>query len=71
MKLPYWHVDAFASRPFAGNQAAVMPLDEWLPDHVLQAIGEENNFAETAFVVRDEQLVPGVAPGRAIRRGRR
>lgn len=54
MKLAYWHVDAFADRPFAGNQAAVMPLDEWLPDHVLQAIGEENNFAETAFVVRDE-----------------
>jgi predicted PhzF superfamily epimerase YddE/YHI9 len=30
-----------------------MPLDEWLPDETLQAIGEENNFAETAFVVRD------------------
>lgn len=54
MKLPYWHVDAFAARPFAGNQAAVMPLDAWLPDATLQAIGEENNFAETAFVVRDE-----------------
>jgi PhzF family phenazine biosynthesis protein len=54
VKLPYWHVDAFADRPFAGNQAAVMPLDEWLPDETLQAIGEENNFAETAFVVRDE-----------------
>ena len=53
MKLPYWHVDAFADRPFAGNQAAVMPLDAWLRDDVLQAIGEENNFAETAFVVRD------------------
>ena len=54
MKLPYWHVDAFASRPFAGNQAAVMPLEAWLPDETLQAIGEENKFAETAFVVRDE-----------------
>ncbi|MEL7690088.1 PhzF family phenazine biosynthesis protein [Citromicrobium bathyomarinum] len=52
--LPYWHVDAFADRPFGGNQAAVMPLDTWLPDATLQAIGEENNFAETAFVVRDE-----------------
>ena len=51
--LPYWHVDAFADRPFAGNQAAVMPLDEWLPDETLQAIGQENNFAETAFVVPD------------------
>ena len=52
--IPYWHVDAFASRPFEGNQAAVMLLDEWLPDDVLIAIGEENNFAETAFIVRDE-----------------
>lgn len=52
--IPYWHVDAFASRPFTGNQAAVMPLEEWLPDQVLQAIAEENNFAETAFLVRDE-----------------
>ena len=53
LAIPYWHVDAFADRPFAGNQAAVMPLDEWLPDETLQAIGQENNFAETAFVVRD------------------
>jgi predicted PhzF superfamily epimerase YddE/YHI9 len=53
VKIPYWHVDAFASRAFAGNQAAVMPLEEWLPDATLQALGEENNFAETAFVVRD------------------
>ena len=51
--LPYWHVDAFADRAFAGNQAAVMALDEWLPDAVLQAIAEENKFAETAFVVPD------------------
>lgn len=52
-KIPYWHVDAFASRPFGGNQAAVMVLDEWLPDDVLVKIGGENLFAETAFVVRD------------------
>ena len=53
MKLPYWHVDAFADRPFTGNQAAVMPLEEWLPDEVLLAIAEENNFAETAFLIPD------------------
>lgn len=52
-KLPYWHVDAFALRTFGGNQAAVMPLEEWLPDEVLLAIAAENLFAETAFVVRD------------------
>ena len=51
--LPYFHVDAFADRPFSGNQAAVMPLDAWLDDAVLQAIGEENAFAETAFYIRD------------------
>jgi predicted PhzF superfamily epimerase YddE/YHI9 len=54
LAVPYWHVDAFADRPFAGNQAAVMPLDAWLTDETLQAIGAENLFAETAFVVRDE-----------------
>lgn len=53
MKLPYTHVDAFAARPFTGNQAAVMPLEEWLDDAVLLAIAEENNFAETAFLVKD------------------
>jgi PhzF family phenazine biosynthesis protein len=52
-KIPYWHVDAFSARPFGGNQAAVMVLEEWLPDDVLIAIGAENLFAETAFVVRD------------------
>ena len=51
--LPYWHVDAFADRPFAGNQAAVMPLEEWLPDDLLLAIAAENMFAETAFLVPD------------------
>lgn len=51
--LPYFHVDAFADRPFTGNQAAVMPLDHWPDDDVLQAIGEENNFAETAFFLPD------------------
>ena len=54
LAVPYWHVDAFADRLFGGNQAAVMPLDEWLPDETLQAIGAENLFAETAFVVRDQ-----------------
>ncbi|MEO0419281.1 MAG: PhzF family phenazine biosynthesis protein [Pseudomonadota bacterium] len=52
-KIPYWHVDAFSAKPFGGNQAAVMLLDKWLPDEVLVQIGAENNFAETAFLVRD------------------
>lgn len=52
--IPYWHVDAFSHDTFGGNQAAVMVLDEWLPDETLVKIGGENLFAETAFVVRDE-----------------
>ena len=51
MKLPFTQVDAFADRPFTGNQAAVIPLDAWLPDATLQAIAEENNLSETAFAV--------------------
>ncbi len=53
-KLPYAHIDAFADRPFTGNQAAIMPLESWPDDAILQAIGEENNFAETAFLVADK-----------------
>jgi len=44
-------VDAFAERPFTGNPAAVVPLDAWLPDEMMQAIAEENNLSETAFTV--------------------
>jgi PhzF family phenazine biosynthesis protein len=53
-QLPYYHVDAFADRPFTGNQAAVMPLDSWPHSDFLRSIGEENNFAETAFYVPDQ-----------------
>ncbi|HWJ70073.1 MAG TPA: PhzF family phenazine biosynthesis protein [Sphingobium sp.] len=51
-RLPFTQVDAFAHAPFTGNPAAVMPLDAWLPDAVLQAIAQENNLAETAFTVK-------------------
>ena len=53
MRLPFAQIDAFASRPFTGNQAGVMPLGAWLDDAVLQAIAAENNLAETAFLVPD------------------
>lgn len=49
--LRFTQVDAFAYRPFTGNPAAVIPLDEWLPDEVMQAIAMENNLSETAFTV--------------------
>jgi PhzF family phenazine biosynthesis protein len=54
MKLKLFHVDAFASRPFEGNPAAVCPLEEWLEDSVLQSIAGENNLSETAFFVQQD-----------------
>jgi PhzF family phenazine biosynthesis protein len=51
LKLKLWQVDAFAQRPFAGNPAAIVPLNQWLPDKTMQAIANENNLSETAFFV--------------------
>ncbi|WP_042702802.1 PhzF family phenazine biosynthesis protein [Azospirillum sp. B506] len=51
-RLPIYQVDAFTDRVFAGNPAAVVPLESWLPDAQLQAIAAENNLAETAFFIR-------------------
>jgi len=51
MRIPFYHVDAFAGRPFAGNPAAVCPLESWLSDATLQAIAAEHNLSETAFYV--------------------
>ncbi|HXG59560.1 MAG TPA: PhzF family phenazine biosynthesis protein [Thermoanaerobaculia bacterium] len=50
-KLRQYQVDAFASRPFEGNPAAVCPLDRWLDDRLMQSIAAENNLSETAFFV--------------------
>jgi predicted PhzF superfamily epimerase YddE/YHI9 len=55
MELDLYQVDAFASRPFEGNPAAVCPLDAWLPDDTLQAIAVENNLSETAYFVPTEK----------------
>ncbi len=53
MMLPIYQIDAFTSRLFAGNPAAVVPLEEWLEDGLLQAIAAENNLSETAFFVAE------------------
>ena len=53
MKLPFVQIDAFADQPFTGNPAAVMPLESWLGEAMLQAIAAENNLSETAFLVAD------------------
>jgi PhzF family phenazine biosynthesis protein len=51
MKQKIYQVDAFAHKVFAGNPAAVCPLEQWLPNELLQNIAAENNLAETAFYV--------------------
>jgi PhzF family phenazine biosynthesis protein len=53
MKIQFAQIDAFADQPFTGNPAAVMPLEAWLDDDVLQAIASENNLSETAFIIPD------------------
>jgi PhzF family phenazine biosynthesis protein len=55
MKIKQYQVDAFATRAFEGNPAAVCPLESWLDDGLLQAIAEENNLSETAFFVPSEK----------------
>jgi len=49
MKLSLYQIDAFANKIFEGNPAAVIPLDNWLPDKTMQSIAQENNLSETAF----------------------
>jgi PhzF family phenazine biosynthesis protein len=51
---PFFQVDAFAERPLTGNPAAVMPLERWLDDALMQRIAAENNLSETAFTVPSE-----------------
>ena len=53
MQIPLFQVDAFSDRLFAGNPAAICPLETWLPDDAMQAIAAENNLSETAFFVRE------------------
>ena len=50
--IPFFQIDAFvADGPLTGNPAAVMPLERWLDDALMQAIAAENNLSETAFIV--------------------
>lgn len=53
MQQEIFQVDAFTGQLFAGNPAAVCPLEEWLPDGVMQQIAAENALSETAFVCRE------------------
>jgi PhzF family phenazine biosynthesis protein len=58
MKLPLYQVDAFTSRLFGGNPAAVVLLEEWLPDATMLAVAAENNLAETAYVIPRPDVSP-------------
>ena len=51
MKLTIYQIDAFTNKLFAGNPAAVIPLDKWIDDSLMQQLAMENNLAETAFFV--------------------
>ena len=53
MRLNIFQVDAFTSKPFGGNPAAVVPLESWLADDVMLQIAAENNLSETAFFVKE------------------
>jgi len=53
MNLPIYKADAFTSKLFGGNPAAVCPLAEWLPDDVMQNLAAENNLSETVFFVKE------------------
>lgn len=55
MKIPYYEIAAFTSRPFSGNPAGVCILNEWLPDQLMQSIAAENNLPETAFMIEREK----------------
>jgi len=54
MTVPIYQADAFTNKLFGGNPAAICPLTDWLPDATMQKIANENNLAETAFFVPNE-----------------
>ena len=54
MKYTIYQVDAFAEKVFQGNPAAVMPLEDWLEDSLMQKIAMENNLSENAFFVKTD-----------------
>jgi PhzF family phenazine biosynthesis protein len=65
MRAPIYQVDAFTSTRFAGNPAAIILLDAFLPDATLQAVAAENNLAETAYLVpaNDDYQLRWFTPG--------
>lgn len=56
MKIPFYQVNAFTGEGFKGNPAGVCLLDSWLSDEIMQYIAYENQFSETAFVVKEDGM---------------
>ena len=54
MKIPIYQVDAFTSKIFNGNPAAVCPLENWIDEDIMQKIAKENNLSETAFFIKNK-----------------
>ncbi len=52
MKLKVYIANAFSEKKFGGNPAAVVPLNEWLSDMLMQQIAAQNNLAETAYIIQ-------------------
>lgn len=48
-----YQVDAFNNQLFKGNPAAVIPLEKWISEELMQSIAEENNLSETVFFVKN------------------
>ncbi|HEV8082906.1 MAG TPA: PhzF family phenazine biosynthesis protein [Chitinophagaceae bacterium] len=51
MKLNLYQIDAFTDQLFGGNPAAVIPLQNWIDEKLMQKISLENNLSETVFFV--------------------
>ncbi len=56
MEIPYFHIDAFATKAGHGNPAGVCVLDCWIDDEIMQTIASENNLSETAFLVKNGSI---------------
>jgi PhzF family phenazine biosynthesis protein len=56
MKFSIYQVDAFAENVFSGNPAAVIPLEHWIDEDIMQKIAMENNLSETAFIVKEDEV---------------
>jgi PhzF family phenazine biosynthesis protein len=56
MNFSIYQVDAFAETVFSGNPAAIIPLENWIDEALMQKIAMENNLSETAFIVKEDEV---------------